>query len=358
MESSRPEAALSSPEHPVPSRPRSSGRGPSDGGRVVGGRISARAVAIGGIALALSVSLPAATGHADPGADPKPPSVKEMKGQIAKLDDQMEQLTERFNGLRVRLGQAERAAKVAADNAARQEKELAVVQERVGSLAATSYMNGGVDQTVVFATAQDPQAFLDQASTLNYFAIQDGTKFQRLAAAMQAAQRARKAAQDRAAELSALKKQADSQKTKVEETYNKLRDKIIKRSPADIVRIPAIGGSGKAVQALRAALTQLGDPYVWGAAGPNAFDCSGLTMWAYKQVGINLPHFTGSQWNAGTHVSRSELLPGDLVFFYPDKHHMGMYLGGGKMVHAPRSGDVVRIAPIDGRPFAGAVRVA
>jgi cell wall-associated NlpC family hydrolase len=81
-------------------------------------------------------------------------------------------------------------------------------------------------------------------------------------------------------------------------------------------------------------------------------------MWAYQQVGINLPHYTGSQWNAGTHVSRSRLQPGDLVFFYPDRHHVGLYIGGGKMLHAPHTGDVVRIANVDDRPFAGAVRVA
>ena len=313
----------------------------------------ARIAAVTGIALAMSLSLPVPAGHAEPG-----PSVKEMKTQVAKLNEQLEQLAEQYNGLRVKLQQSERAAKVAADNAGRQEKALEVVRQRIGSLAATSYMNGGVDQTVAFATAQDPQAFLDQASTLNYFATQDGTKFQTLAAAMQAANRSRKAAQARADELRSVKTQANTQRKKVEETYNKLRDKIIKRSPQEIVNIPAVGGSGKAVKALRAALTKLGRPYVWGADGPTSFDCSGLTMWAYQQVGINLPHFTGAQWNAGTHVSRSELQPGDLVFFYADRHHMGMYLGNGKMVHAPQTGDVVKIAPIDGRPWAGAVRVA
>jgi cell wall-associated NlpC family hydrolase len=316
-------------------------------------RLGFRAAAVGGAALALSLALPASAGHADPG-----PTVKDMKAQVAKLNDQMEQLTEKYNGLRVRLEQAERAAKVAAGNARRQEQALSVVQKRVGALAATSYMNGGVDQTVAFATAQDPQTFLDQASTLHYFATQDGTEYQTLAAAMQAAQRARKAAEDRAGELRSLRGQANGQKKKVEETYNKLRDKIIKKRPSEIANIPAVGGSGKAVQALRAALGKMGDPYVWGAAGPSSFDCSGLTMWAYKQVGINLPHFTGAQWNAGTHVSRGELQPGDLVFFYPDRHHMGMYIGAGKMLHAPHSGDVVRIASVDDRPWAGGVRVA
>nr|WP_276515314.1 NlpC/P60 family protein [Actinomadura coerulea] len=105
-------------------------------------------------------------------------------------------------------------------------------------------------------------------------------------------------------------------------------------------------------------MSKIGRPYVWGAAGPSTFDCSGLTMWAYKQVGINLPHYTGSQWNAGTHVSRGELQPGDLVFFHADLHHMGIYIGGDKMLHAPHTGDVVKIASMNGRPFAGGVRVA
>jgi cell wall-associated NlpC family hydrolase len=314
---------------------------------------AARIAAVTGIALAMSLSFPATATHAEPG-----PSVKEMKAQVAKLNEQLEQLAEQYNGLRVKMKQAERAAKVATENAGRQEEALAAVQKRIGSLAATSYMNGGVDQTVAFATAADPQAFLDQASTLNYLATQDGTEFQTLAAAMQAAQRSRKAAQARADELREVRNKATAQRKKAEQTYNKLRDKIIKRAPQEIVNIPAVGGSGKAVLALKAALTKLGTPYVWGAEGPGSFDCSGLTMWAYRQVGISLPHFTGAQWNAGTHVSRGELMPGDLVFFYPDRHHMGMYLGDGKMVHAPQTGDVVKIAPIDGRPWAGAVRVA
>jgi cell wall-associated NlpC family hydrolase len=313
----------------------------------------ARIAAVTGLALAISLALPATAGHAEPG-----PTVKEMKARVTKLNEQLERLAEQYNGMRVKLKQSERAAEVAAANAGRQEEALEVVQKRIGSLAATSYMNGGIDETVAFATAQDPQAFLDQASTLNYLATQDGTEFQALAAAMQAAQRSRKAAQARADELRSVRNQANTQRKKVEETYNKLRDKIIKRAPQEIVNIPAVGGSGKAVRALKAALTKLGTPYVWGAEGPSSFDCSGLTMWAYQQVGIGLPHFTGAQWNAGTHVSRGELQPGDLVFFYPDRHHMGMYLGDGKMVHAPQTGDVVKIAPIDGRPWAGAVRVA
>ncbi|XVQ10395.1 NlpC/P60 family protein [Spirillospora sp. CA-255316] len=302
---------------------------------------------------AITVLVPPVTAHADP-----EPSTKELQGEAHKLADQLEQLTEQYNGLKVKLQQSQRASKVATDNAARQEKALQGVREKLGSLAATSYMQGGAtDPTVSFVAAQDPQAMLDQAATLRYFATQDGTRVASMMQAMQAAQRARKSAEDRSQQVERLRGQLDSQRKKVTTLYEKVRGKLVKRDPTQLAKLPVVG-SGKAAQALRLAMTKIGRPYVWGAEGPSSFDCSGLIMWAYKQVGINLPHYTGSQWNAGTHISKSQMQPGDLVFFYSDLHHVGMYVGGGKMLHAPQTGDVVKIAPIGGRPFAGAVRVA
>ncbi|TDE26770.1 NlpC/P60 family protein [Actinomadura sp. 6K520] len=295
-------------------------------------------------------TLPAA--HAEP-----EPSTSELRSKALKLADDLEKLTEQYNGLKVRLAQSERAAKVAVANAKRQQKSLQAVREKVSTLAATSYMQGGTDPTVSFVASQDPQAVLDQAATLSYFAKRDSTKVLGLMQAMQAAERARKSAESRAKQVKELRTQLEDQRKKVTETYEKVRGKLVKRDPTQLAKLPVVG-NGKAAQALRAAMTKIGRPYVWGAAGPSSFDCSGLTMWAYKQVGINLPHYTGSQWTAGTHVDRSQLQPGDLVFFYSDLHHMGMYVGNGKMLHAPRTGDVVKIAPMAGRPYAGAVRVA
>ncbi|WP_233526415.1 NlpC/P60 family protein [Actinomadura spongiicola] len=306
-----------------------------------------------GALLALSIAPQTITvAHADP-----EPSTTELRSKALKLADQLEQLTEQYNGLKVKLAQSQRAAKVAADNAERQEKTLEALRAKVGSLAATSYMQGGSDPTVSFVASQDPQAVLDQASTLRYFATRDSSKVLELMQAMQAAQRARKSAEARAQQVTELRTQLDAQRKKVTDAYEKVRGQLVKRDPTQLAKLPVIG-TGKAAQALRLAMTKIGSPYVWGAEGPSSFDCSGLTMWAYKQVGINLPHYTGSQWNAGTRVSRSELQPGDLVFFYSDLHHMGIYVGDGKMLHAPRTGDVVKIAPMGGRPFAGGVRVA
>jgi peptidoglycan DL-endopeptidase CwlO len=104
-------------------------------------------------------------------------------------------------------------------------------------------------------------------------------------------------------------------------------------------------GSG-AAGAVAAAESRVGDPYVWGAAGPNAFDCSGLVMWAYAQVGISLPHFSGAQYADTTHISMSQLEPGDLVFPADPSQHVAMYVGGGMIVQAPYTGADVQVIPL------------
>jgi cell wall-associated NlpC family hydrolase len=115
--------------------------------------------------------------------------------------------------------------------------------------------------------------------------------------------------------------------------------------------------SSKGAAAVYWAQKKLGCPYVWAAAGPNTFDCSGLTMWAYKKVGISLPHYSRAQINVGSRVSKSNLQPGDLVFFGSPIHHVGMYVGSGSFIEAPYSGSHVRITKLSKRhDFAGASR--
>jgi cell wall-associated NlpC family hydrolase len=114
--------------------------------------------------------------------------------------------------------------------------------------------------------------------------------------------------------------------------------------------------SSRGADAVRWAEKALGRPYVWAASGPDSFDCSGLTMWAYGHAGVSLPHSSRAQIGYGSRVSRDNLEPGDLVFFGSPIHHVGIYIGGGKMVHSPHTGDVVSIDPIDGRGFVGGCR--
>ncbi len=122
------------------------------------------------------------------------------------------------------------------------------------------------------------------------------------------------------------------------------------------IELPPTDGSIGA-RAVAVAMQYLGVPYVWGGASPSGFDCSGLTQYAYAKVGVGLTHYTGSQWNQGTRIPSDQLLPGDLVFYRPDLGHMGMYIGGGQYIHAPQTGDVVKISSMSSRSdYRGAVR--
>ncbi|MGY1683602.1 C40 family peptidase [Geodermatophilus sp. SYSU D01176] len=126
-----------------------------------------------------------------------------------------------------------------------------------------------------------------------------------------------------------------------------------------VTAAPAVASSGAAQTAVDTALAQVGDPYTWGATGPNAFDCSGLTSFAYKAAGITIPRTSKAQSTFGTAVSKADLQPGDLVFFYSPVSHVGMYIGNGQMVHSSSAGKPVAVADLDSMPsFSGARRMA
>jgi cell wall-associated NlpC family hydrolase len=310
-----------------------------------------------GVLLAAGLATAATPAEAKPA-----PGIDALRKQADQLNTQLEQLTEQYDGLRVRLQQAQRATEIAKATSRRESAALKGIQQRVGRLAALRYMHSAPDEAPALFSSRDPQALLDQAATLHYFTEQDDTQVRLLTTAIQNAERAWQNSQDRATQAAQLKAQLKQKKATIQKTLDKVRRPLLEDAVERAGRgesVPEIpGGSSKAIGAVRAALTQLGVPYVWGGATPGkGFDCSGLTMWAYRQVGVNLPHYGGDQWNAGIHVSRDQLQPGDLIFFYSDIHHMGMYLGDGKFIHAPHTGDHVRVADLSTRPFAGAVRV-
>jgi peptidoglycan DL-endopeptidase CwlO len=321
-------------------------------------RATARRTAAVTVALAVAgLASPALADTARPGT-----RIDALRQRADQLNNQLEQLTEQYNGLKVRLEQAQRAAVVAGQTSARAAQALKAIQHKVGRFVAMRYMSGSNDDTPALLAASDPRAVLDRAATLHYFTQQDDTEIRQLTHAIQNAQWTGQDARARAAQAARLRVQLARQRAAIKHDLEKVRKPLLQDAVERAgkgEKVPPIpGGPGKAVGAVRAALSQLGVPYVWGGAAPGrGFDCSGLTMWAYKQVGVNLPHYGGDQWNAGVHVSRDQLEPGDLVFFYSDIHHMGMYLGDGKFVHAPHTGDHVRVADLSTRPFAGAVRV-
>jgi cell wall-associated NlpC family hydrolase len=125
--------------------------------------------------------------------------------------------------------------------------------------------------------------------------------------------------------------------------------------PSTPAPVRTSSGAGAAIAAARA---ELGKPYAWGASGPGSFDCSGLTAWAWRAAGVNLPHSAAAQQGMGSPVSRGNLQPGDLVFFGSPAYHVAMYLGGGLVIHAPTTGDVVKIVSLTYlSDYSGASRV-
>ena len=296
-------------------------------------------------------------------ADPKP-SLKELTAEVEQLYTDIESLTEQYNGERVRLNAAERSAQLAKKNLAKSEAELEVRRLKASALAQHSYMTNGLGNAFVFVKSTDPRAYLDQASTTYAMEMQQSQEVAEVTKAMDAAARAKASAAARQAEVKKLLNSLDAQRDKITSLIKKTESSLYRQVSQTVgsetrsrMSFPIVG-DGKAAAAARWALAQQLKPYVWGADGPGSFDCSGLVMAAYQAVGISLPHYTGDQWTSGTHISRDQLRPGDLVFFYSDLHHVGLYIGGGYMIHAPRTGDVIHIARIGGRPFAGAVRIA
>ncbi|GAA4616367.1 C40 family peptidase [Actinoallomurus liliacearum] len=325
------------------------------------GKGTARRTAVATFALVIAGLAPPVS--AAPADTARPgPRIDALRQRAGQLSDRLEQLTEQYNGLKVRLEQAQRAAVIAGQTSARATETLKAMQRKVGRFAAIRYMNGTHDDAPALLASSNPRALLDRATTLHYFTQQDDGEIRQLTRAIQNAQWTGQDARDRAAQAALLRSRLAGQRATIRAALEKVRKPLLQDAVERAgkgEKVPAIpGGPGRAVGAVRAALTQLGVPYVWGGATPGqGFDCSGLTMWAYRQVGVNLPHYGGDQWNAGVHVSRDQLEPGDLVFFYSDIHHMGMYIGDGKFIHAPHTGDHVRVADLSTRPFAGAVRV-
>jgi cell wall-associated NlpC family hydrolase len=252
------------------------------------------------------------------------------------------------------------------EDADRQKADLDAKRAQQANLADVTKKR---QQAAEAAQAKQQQALVKVKGELNTLVVQEQQRraaesARQAAAAKQQAQAALLASQQRAAAASSARPTAAtgtqgrtvtaSDTGDQGDTSGGSTDNSASASPPQI-DIPTT--SPGAATAVRAALSQLGVPYRFAAASPGqAFDCSGLTMWAWGQAGVSLPHFAASQYAMLPHVPLDQLQPGDLVFFYSDVHHVGIYIGNGMMVHAPRTGDVVKVSPLQGRNLIGAAR--
>ena len=321
-----------------------------------------RAASLAAVTATLALTVPGGISAAQVVA-PKP-DLKTLVAQAKQLEFEINSLSEQYDGLRIQLTRAKANAKIAQQAASRGQAALAVGQQAIAQLAAANYMNSGLDPTFQALTSGDPGQFLSQASAIAEMDQSSGVMVSTLSHQVEQALRDKETAQQQIAAVNALENQMDGKKKLILAKIDKVNSAAMKQA-MDIfeqtgqypkVTIPTANTVG--AQALQAAISRLGDPYIWGAAGPTSFDCSGLVMWAYQQVGISLPHFTVSQYNSGVHVSRDDLEPGDLLFFFANISHVGMYIGNGMMIDAPNFGEDVKVQPIYWNAFVGAVRIA
>ena len=290
------------------------------------------------------------------------PTLDATLAQANQLAQQIDALSQQYDSLQIQLTQAQAEARLARQNAARDLSVFAQDQGSIAAIAVESYMTGGLNPTLQLLSTNSPQSLLNRASIMSQLQRENGAKVSLVASAETQAQRAEAAAAQQEHRATQLTAEMQSKVAAIQQRENFFNSQAFAQAAAiyqQTGQYPNITVSGNSVgvQALRWALSRVGDPYVWGAAGPNAFDCSGLVLWAYAQVGISLLHYTGDQWNEGEHISRDQLEPGDLVFFFSDLSHVGLYVGNGLMVDAPTFGIPVHVEPIYWSAFAGAVRI-
>ncbi|MFI2611748.1 NlpC/P60 family protein [Kitasatospora sp. NPDC018619] len=341
------------------------------------------AMAAGGAVLA------SGTAHAEP-----TPNLATVKEQVDKLNEDAEAAIEKYNGFQDKQQKLQGEANQIQEKVARGQEAMNELRTRLGAVAADQYRTNGIDPSVQLMLDSDPSAYLERASVQNQVSDSQANLLK------QAQDEQRRLDQDRAeatATLAALdavgtqlaeqKKDIQGKLAEAQAMLNKLsaedrakinaqqnaekakaeaqqaaaaaaKDRASRSADRPDMNAPVPAASGRAASIIGFAQAQLGKPYGWGKNGPASFDCSGLTSQAYRAAGVTISRTSEEQWKDGPHVDRANLQPGDLVFFYNDLHHVGLYIGDGKMIHAPRTGKNIEVLPISAMPYMGAVRPA
>ncbi|MCT4355718.1 NlpC/P60 family protein [Streptomyces sp. Je 1-79] len=369
------------------------------------------AVGVTTAALAGVTLLTTQSAQATPAAPPKP-TVEEIQKKVDDLYRQAGTATQEYNRAKETTDQQRRKVDGLLDDVAKRTDEINESRRALGSYAAAQYRAGAVGPTAALIFADSPQSYFDQTHLMDRLTERQRSAVtdyegKRLAAAKQRAEATKsletltesqatlrttkQTVQRKLGEArTLLARLTAEEKARLEELERKRQAEARRKAEAQAkaeaearaaeaerrrqaeaaqeqqqpAQPPANGGSSgstyaaKAEKALSFARAQIGKPYVWGATGPSSYDCSGLTQAAWKAAGVDLPRTTWDQVEVGTRVATADLLPGDLVFFYDDISHVGLYIGGGKMIHAPKPGANVREESIYYMPIYGSIRPA
>ena len=243
---------------------------------------------------------------------------------------------------------------------ARDQKTYDAQKQALSASIVSQQMDAPLGPTVSLLGSENPEAFLDGLGAVQALNSSQADALEKFGAISDELKNRRAQLKDRATELRKDQKTAKAKQADIRKKYSEAKAELAQLSAAEQTAFNSsdlnlnfeVAATGRAKTAVDFALAQLGDPYKWGGNGPNAWDCSGLTQHAYAAAGISIPRVVGPQYNALRHISMSELQPGDLVF-YGSMQHVGLYLGHGRVVHAPRPGKSVEITSLSGFSKAG-----
>ncbi|MDT0380508.1 NlpC/P60 family protein [Streptomyces sp. DSM 42041] len=351
------------------------------------------AVSVTTAALASVTLLSTQSAVADPRDDE--PTLEEVRQRVDTLYRQAGAETQRYNAAKEKADAQRDKVDGLLDQVARRAGEVNDARRALGQYAAAQYRTGGLSGTATLLLSEDPQGYFTQRHVMKRMTARQQQAVETFAERKQEAARKRGEAQRELSTLTTSQDRLRESKKDVQGKLSDARDLLSELTAEEKARLAAAerrreaearrkaeeaerrreeqrereeeagdpgGGTDTpatgTAKVIAFAEAQLGKPYVWGATGPNSYDCSGLTQDAWAAAGVSLPRTTYDQVEVGTTVPRSQMQPGDLVFFYADVTHVGIYVGNGQMIHAPKPGDVIKYESIDYMPFHSAVRPA
>jgi len=302
------------------------------------------------------------------------PSIDDVQHRVDRLFRAAEQASERYNQIHVQLKQMRGDVNALRSDQARQERRTEKARQVVADSIISQYEGDSLSAVGQAVVAEDPTQFVSQLTTMSAFNSMQASQYSSFVTESKALQLRKDATSSQLEKVAALEKQAAEDKATVDHNLasakgllDKLkadaRERLLAASrSADVSTATAtattanVPVSGRAAAAVHYAMAQIGKAYVYGAAGPSAYDCSGLTMAAWGSAGVGLPHSSSAQYGSGTHISESQLQPGDLVFYYSPISHVGMYIGNGLIVNAENPSAGIRVTGLHTMPYVGAVR--
>ncbi len=298
---------------------------------------------------ALSIGILASTtaAHAEPTA-------AQLEQQISDKSHDLELVVEQYNKINEQLEATQAEITNLQQILPTLEQRATQAQDRIGDIAHTAYQTGGnseINGLNALLGGADGREILERLGTLNQLAQAQHEEVEAAHDATSTQEAARKALEQRQADEQARAQVLDKQRKGIQDELDKLNDLKLRargtttsQSGAYTGAIPKI--SGAAGIAVTFAYNAIGKPYVWAADGPDGYDCSGLTKAAWAAAGVSLAHYTVTQWEQTTRINRADLQPGDLVF-YSGLGHVALYVGDGKVIHAPTFGENVKLSNVD-----------